>query len=94
VRSAQSDLNDLELDALIELVNLGVSRAAANLSEMVKEQVHLSVPNVSMMGRAEAIEILNNSESSSLVAVQQVFDGDVSGRTLVIFPETKSLELV
>jgi chemotaxis protein CheC len=90
----QSNLNDLEHDALTELVNLGVSRAASNLSEMVGEQVHLSVPNVSMMGRAEAIEILNKSEASKLVAVHQVFDGDVSGRALVIFPEAKSLELV
>lgn len=89
-----SNLSDLEHDALTELVNLGVSRAASNLSEMVGEQVHLSVPNVSMMGRAQAIEILNKSGSSRLVAVHQVFDGDVSGRALVIFPEAKSLELV
>ena len=89
-----TDLTDLELDALTELVNLGVSRAAANLSEMVREHVHLSVPRVSMMGREQAIEILNDSEPSRLVAVHQVFDGDVSGRALVIFPEAKSLELV
>jgi chemotaxis protein CheC len=93
VRS-ESNLSDLEHDALTELVNLGVSRAAANLSEMVGEQVHLSVPNVSMMGRTEAIEILNTSEASKLIAVHQVFHGDVSGRALVIFPEAKSLELV
>jgi chemotaxis protein CheC len=94
VRGAQSNLSELEHDALTELVNLGVSRAASNLSEMVGEEVHLSVPNVSMMGRAEAIEILNKSGSSRLVAVHQVFNGDVSGRALVIFPEAKSLELV
>jgi chemotaxis protein CheC len=94
VSGAESNLNDLEHDALTELVNLGVSRAAANLSEMVGEQVHLSVPSVTMMGRAQAIEILNKSGSGRLVAVHQVFDGDVSGRALVIFPEAKSLELV
>jgi chemotaxis protein CheC len=94
VSGAQSNLNDLEHDALTELVNLGVSRAASNLSEMVGERVHLSVPSVTMMGRPQAIEILNKSGSSRLVAVHQVFDGDVSGRALVIFPEAKSLELV
>jgi chemotaxis protein CheC len=94
VIGAESNLNDLEHDALTELVNLGVSRAAANLSEMVGEQVHLSVPSVTMMGRPQAIEILNKSGSSRLIAVHQVFDGDVSGRALVIFPEAKSLELV
>jgi chemotaxis protein CheC len=94
VSGVQSNLDDLEQDALTELVNLGVSRAASNLSEMVGEQVHLSVPSVSMMGREQAIEILNKSESRRLIAVHQVFDGDVAGRALVIFPEAKSLELV
>lgn len=90
----RDDLSELELDALTELVNLGVSRAASNLSEMVTEQVHLSVPSVLMIGRERAIEILNKSEPSKLVAVHQIFEGEVSGRALVIFPEAKSLELV
>ncbi|HEY1863299.1 MAG TPA: chemotaxis protein CheX, partial [Roseiarcus sp.] len=30
----------------------------------------------------------------TLVAVHQVFDGDINGRALLIFPETRSLELV
>jgi chemotaxis protein CheC len=46
VTEGRDDLSELELDALTELVNLGVSRAASNLSEMVTEQVHLSVPSV------------------------------------------------
>lgn len=92
--AGRDDLSELELDALTELVNLGVSRAASNLSEMVTEQVHLSVPCVLMIGRERAIEILNKSEPSKLVAVHQIFEGEVSGRALVIFPEAKSLELV
>jgi chemotaxis protein CheC len=94
VTAGRDDLSELELDALTELVNLGVSRAASNLSEMVTEQVHLSVPSVLMIGRERAIEILNKSETSKLVAVHQIFEGEVSGRALVIFPEAKSLELV
>ena len=38
-------LNELELDALTELVNLGVSKAALNLREMIGAQVLLSVPS-------------------------------------------------
>jgi chemotaxis protein CheC len=87
-------LSELELDALTELVNLGVSHAANNLRDMVGEQVHLSVPNVSLIGKEQAIEILEKGESAQLVAVHQVFEGDVTGRVLLIFPETKSLELV
>ena len=91
---ATSILDDLDLDALTELVNIGVSRAAASLREMVGEQVHLSVPNVTLVDRAEAIAILHGREADRLVAVHQVFEGDITGRALLIFPETKSLELV
>lgn len=87
-------LTELQLDALIELVNIGVSRAANSLREMVGEQVHLSVPNVSLETRSRAIAILAKREDSNLVAVHQIFEGDITGRALLIFPETKSLELV
>ena len=87
-------LTELELDALTELVNLGVSRAATNLREMVGAQVHLSVPTVELVTRGRAIAILAERESNNLVAVHQVFEGDIGGRALLIFPETKSLELV
>ncbi len=87
-------LSELEIDALTELVNIGVSRAATSLREMVRQQVHLSVPQVDLVSRETAIEILSKNESSKLVAVHQVFDGDITGRALLIFPETKSLELV
>jgi chemotaxis protein CheC len=87
-------LSPLRLDALTELVNIGVSRAASSLREMVRAQVHLSVPVVTLETRARAIEILAEREASNLVAVHQVFEGDIAGRALLIFPETKSLELV
>ena len=87
-------LSELQIDALTELVNISVSQAAFSLREMVKAQVHLSVPSVQLVSRARAIEILGQREISNLVAVHQVFEGDLTGRALLIFPETKSLELV
>ena len=86
-------LDELELDALAELVNIGVSRAAASLRTMVGEEVLLSVPSVSVVTRAQAAEIIGERDDK-LVAVHQAFDGDIAGRALLIFPETNSLELV
>jgi chemotaxis protein CheC len=94
VTTAEVRLTELELDALTELVNLGVSRAANSLREMVGEQVLLSVPRVGLVSRAEAIGILGEREDSRLVAVHQVFEGEITGRAMLIFPETRSLELV
>lgn len=87
-------LSDLQLDALTELVNLGVSNAALSLREMVREEVVLSVPRVSMVTRAEAIARLGEREVKRLVGVHQDFEGDLKGRALLIFPEAKSMELV
>jgi chemotaxis protein CheC len=87
-------LSELELDAITELVNLGVSRAATNLALMVHEEVVLTVPKVALLSRQEAIRTLSERESKHLVAVHQVFEGDFAGRALLIFPEERSLELV
>jgi chemotaxis protein CheC len=87
-------LTELERDALTEVINIGVSRAAKNLSRMVKDQVHLSVPRTEIMSRDQAIGWLSERENSSLVAVGQNFRGSFSGQALLIFPEAKSLELV
>ena len=56
--------------------------------------MHLSVPTVTLVSRAKAIGILSEREINNLVAVHQVFEGDITGRALLIFPETRSLELV
>jgi chemotaxis protein CheC len=88
------ELSELELDALTELVNLGVSNAGSSLRDMVREEVVLSVPKVSLVSREEAITNLGEKEDSRLVGVQQDFEGDINGRALLIFPEKKSIELV
>ncbi|AWK89228.1 chemotaxis protein CheC [Azospirillum thermophilum] len=88
------DLTDLERDALTELVNMGVSRAATHLSRMVSDQVLLSVPSVGIVTLEEATSFLSTRERTGLVAVEQDFRGSFAGRALLIFPETNSLELV
>jgi chemotaxis protein CheC len=94
VKSSVTVLDELEADALTELVNLGISQAAGNLAQMVREEVTLSVPKVTLLSREEAIRTLSDREAKNLVAVHQVFEGDITGRALLIFPEAKSLELV
>jgi chemotaxis protein CheC len=87
-------LSEMELDALTELVNLGVSNAASSLRELVREEILLSVPKVTLVTREQAIANLGEREVKRLVAVHQDFEGDITGRAILIFPETKSMELV
>jgi chemotaxis protein CheC len=92
--SVDLNLDDLERDALTEVVNIGVSRAAASLRKMVGRQVLLSVPAVEIVTRRAAASLIGQRESEDLVAIHQDFQGAFSGRALLIFPETKSMELV
>lgn len=87
-------LDELERDALTELVNIGVGRAAASLRKMVGKQVLLSVPSVEVVTQAAAAALIGQRESDDLVAIRQGFGGAFSGRALLIFPEDNSLELV
>lgn len=87
-------LDELELDALTELVNIGVGRGALSLRELVGEQVLLSVPSLAILSRDGAITALGPDGSAQLVAVRQGFTGAFSGQALLIFPEISSLELV
>jgi chemotaxis protein CheC len=90
-----SDLTEIEKDALAEIANLGVSRAANSLRQMLGEQVFLTVPNVQIVGRQAASDLIGRgSRSPRFVAVQQSFDGPFAGKALLIFPEEQSLELV
>jgi chemotaxis protein CheC len=87
-------LTEIELDALNELINMGVSRAAGALRELVGEQVHLSVPRVSLLTRGQAIDALTALADDGLVSVYENFQGSFSGHALLVFPLSKSLDLV
>ncbi|AMN40463.1 chemotaxis protein CheX [Rhodoplanes sp. Z2-YC6860] len=89
-----TELTEIERDAISEIANVGVSRAAASLRQMVGEQVLLSVPSVRIVSRQEAAKLVEGGNSPKLVAVQQSFEGPFSGRALLIFPQAQSLELV
>lgn len=87
-------LDELERDALTELVNIGVSRAAASLRKMIGHQVLLSVPALEIVSRRVAATLIRERETGDLVAVRQDFTGAFAGRALLIFPEANSLALV
>ncbi len=86
--------NELELDALREVVNVGVGRAAATLSEMVETRVALHAPNVVVIGRANHEVLQSIGERDHLAAVQQDFDGVVEGSAMILFPTPSANRLV
>ncbi|WP_244533520.1 chemotaxis protein CheX [Methylobacterium aquaticum] len=87
-------LTELQQDAFTELVNIGVSRAAASLRTMIGTQVLLSVPSVEIVSRAAAARLIGEREAAPLVVVHQDFEGAFTGRALLIFPQENGRELV
>jgi chemotaxis protein CheC len=87
-------ITELERDALGELANLAMGRAATSLRQMIGSEVKLSVPDVEILSPVAAIEKASKPGNPNLVAIRQDFAGPFSGRALLIFPEANSLELV
>jgi chemotaxis protein CheC len=87
-------LTELERDALAEVSNIAMARAANSLRQMIEHEVLLSVPSVEILSQEAATQIVGKPDNPSLVAVRQDFSGAFSGRALLIFPEANSLELV
>jgi chemotaxis protein CheC len=87
-------LNELERDALTELVNIGVSHAASSLRQMVRDEILLSVPAIEIAKHQTAAALITEREGEDLIAVRQDFAGALQGRALLIFPQANSLELV
>ena len=87
------ELSALERDALTELVNIGVSRAAASLRKMVGGEVLLSVPAIEVIPHGTAAALIGEREGDDLVAVRQDFTGAFRGRALLIFPQANGLDL-
>ena len=89
-----SNLTACQQDTLTELLNIGIGQAAAALSQMVDEEVQLAVPYVNVLTLHEAIQSIEAQFSVRIAAVKQQCTGSFWGDALLLFPETKSLELV
>ena len=88
------EVSELERDAITELANIAVGRATASLRQIVGYEVLLTVPSVDILSREAAAAVIAKPGNRALVAICQDFEGPISGRALLIFPEANSLELV
>ena len=86
--------SDIENDALTEIANMAMGRAATSLGQLVSSEIKLTVPSVEILTDVDAIKALTRMASDELIAVSEDFRGLFGGRVLLIFPEKTSLELV
>ncbi len=88
------DLSANQKDAICEIFNMAIGQSAASLSMMLDEEILLSVPDVHFLPRIDAIKQLEDQREPECCAVRQNFTGSLKGESWMVFPATKSLELV
>lgn len=87
-------LSELHLDALTEVFNIGAGRAAASLSEIVGDEVKLSVPRIQLYQSSEITAEALSLNSPRLGAVSQHFSGPFDADAMLLFTEERALEIV
>lgn len=88
------ELTELQRDALGEIFNIGVGRAAASLSQIVNDEVLLSAPSVHLLHPDNAGDLLQAAQVSKLSTVSQDFFGPFAAKAMLLFPEFNALEIV
>lgn len=87
-------ISELQRDTLIEIFNIGVGRAAHSLSQIVQEEVKLSVPSLRILSFREAPRANLGIDSEHVCAVSQRFSSQFDAEAMLIFPEGKTQEIV
>lgn len=89
-----TQLSELQCDALCEIFNIGVGRAASSLSQIVNDEVVLSAPAIQVVPREHAAALLLGKEFRHFSSVSQNFSGPFDAQAMLIFPEVNALEIV
>ena len=85
-------LKAIQLDALREVANIGAGHAATALSQMVGETIMISVPRINI-ARLEDVPPQVGEPDQPVAAVLMHMLGDLTGRTLLVFPRRTAIRL-
>ena len=84
-----------QLDALTELINIGVGQAAGMLNEMIEFRIQLQVPWLKLLSSSELKEELGaRLGKERLSSVQLEFSGSFGGNAQLVFPTDSAATLV
>lgn len=89
-----NDLSELHLDALAEVFSIGASRAALSLSEIVGDEVRISVPSVQVVNSKDINSATLSLSDGRFGAVTQHFSGPFNAEAVLLFTEDQALKIV
>lgn len=85
-------LQPVQVDALREVANIGAGHAATALSQMTGSTIMISVPRINI-ARLEDIPPQIAEPEEPVAAVLMHMLGDLTGRTLLVFPRPTAMRL-
>jgi chemotaxis protein CheC len=88
-------LTATQIDALQELINIGIGQAANLLNEMVESRIMLEVPTIQILNPVSLQQLLlQRFDGERLAAVRQAFKGSFNGTAELMFPRQSASTLV
>jgi len=88
-----SDINDMHIDVLKEIANIGSGNAASSLSRMLDHTVDISIPDIGIRGFNEAYEVLGGAEAI-MVGTLLMLTGALNGMMMFLLPIEVVCDLV
>jgi chemotaxis protein CheC len=85
-------LKPLQIDALREVANIGAGHAATALSQMTGGTIMISVPTINI-ARLEDVPPQISGPEEPVACVLMNMLGDLTGRTLLVFPKPTAIRL-
>lgn len=87
-------IDDDAVDAIQELINIGVGRAAGLLNEMTGTHIQLKVPRVSIIRYSDLVSENGVLKHDNLSAVTLKFEGAFTGISMLVFPPESAAILI
>lgn len=84
-----------QIDALQEIINIGVGRAASMLNEMIESRIILEIPYIKVLNLEELQqELAQRFHEDCFAAVRLGFKGSFCGMAELVFPRESASTLV
>jgi chemotaxis protein CheC len=88
------EMTTTHIDALKELINIGVGKAANILNTLVGSHIGLQVPDVMSMPSEDLFKLIRLHDNEKLASVDLPFKGQLFGTAKLIFPTDSAAKLV
>ncbi len=85
-----------QMDALREMIGVGMGKAADMLNEMLESHIELKVPSLSIVSRSEfeSGNHYSGLDGNKLASISLGFQGSFNGNSTLVFPEESAVKLV